>query len=284
MVVLKTPGELDLMDEANRIVHRVLDGIAERIGPGVTTGELDRWAEATIREAGGVPAFLNYKGFPATLCTALNDVIVHGIPDDRALISGDIVGLDCGVLYKGYYGDAARTYPIGEVSVEVTKLLRVTQEALDLAVECMHSKGRLRDIGYAVEGHVKKHGFSVVKEFVGHGVGTSLHEDPQVPNFADKTKRMRLKPGLVLAIEPMINAGAADVEMDSDGWTARTQDGTLSAHFEYSVAITPQGPRILGRERGYLADARLAQEKLGAQETGAQETGAQNKIRETAVV
>lgn len=262
MVILKTPGELDLMDEANRIVHRVLDGIAERIGPGVTTGELDRWAEATIREAGGVPAFLNYKGFPATLCTALNDVIVHGIPDDRPLESGDILGIDCGVLYKGYYGDAARTYAIGEVGGEAARLLRVTQEALDLAVVCMRPGGRLRDIGEAIERHVSRHGFSVVKEFVGHGVGTALHEEPQVPNFVDSSKRMRLKPGLVLAIEPMINAGSGEVEMDPDGWTARTQDGKLSAHFEYSVAVTPQGPRILGRERGYLADEKLNQEMM----------------------
>lgn len=254
MVILKTPGEIELMDEANRIVHRVLDGIAERIGPGVTTGELDRWAEATIREAGGVPAFLNYRGFPATLCTALNDVIVHGIPDDRPLEQGDIVGLDCGVLYKGYCGDAARTYAIGEIDERAALLLRVTQEALDLAVEAMQPGGRLRDIGQAVEEHVEKFGFSVVREFVGHGVGTSLHEDPQVPNFYDSAKRMRLKPGLVLAIEPMINAGSEDVEMDSDGWTARTQDNELSAHFEYSVAVTPSGPRILGRDQGYLAD------------------------------
>jgi len=258
MVVLKTPGELDLMDEANRIVHRVLDGIAERIGPGVTTGVLDRWAEATIRAAGGVPAFLNYKGFPATLCTALNDVIVHGIPDDRPLAVGDIVGIDCGVLYKGYYGDAARTYAVGEVDEGTAKLLRVTQEALDLAVECMRPGGRLRDIGRAVEGHVTKHGFSVVKEFVGHGVGTSLHEEPQVPNFVDTSKRLRFKPGLVLAIEPMINAGSEAVEMDADGWTARTQDGKRSAHFEYSVAVTPGGPRILGRDHSYLADMELS--------------------------
>jgi methionyl aminopeptidase len=254
MVVLKTPGELDLMDEANRIVHRVLDGIVQRIGPGVTTGELDRWAEAAIREMGGVPAFLNYKGFPATLCTALNDVIVHGIPDDRPLESGDVIGIDCGVRYKGYFGDAARTYAVGRVDEVAARLLRVTQEALDLAVECMRPGGRLRDLGSAVEKHVKRHGFSVVKEFVGHGVGTSLHEDPQVPNFADTSKRMRLKPGLVLAIEPMINAGSAEVEMDPDGWTARTKDGGLSAHFEYSVAVTPKGPRILGRDRSYLAD------------------------------
>lgn len=253
-MVLKTPGEIDLMDEANRIVHRVLDGIAERIGPGVTSGEMDRWAEATIREAGAVPAFLNYNGFPATLCTALNDVIVHGIPDDRPLVEGDILGLDCGVLYKGYYGDSARTYAIGQVSENAANLLRVTQEALDLAVEHLHPDGRLSDIGHTVQAHCERHGFSVVREFVGHGVGTRLHEEPQVPNFAPKPgKGMRLKPGLVLALEPMVNAGKKEVQMDPDGWTARTQDGSLSAHFEYSIAVTPDGPRLLGRDQGYLA-------------------------------
>ncbi len=239
------------MDEANALVHRVLDGIAERIGPGVTTRELDRWAEATIREAGGVPAFLNYNGFPATLCTALNDVIVHGIPDDQPLRDGDIIGFDCGVLFKGYYGDAARTYAVGEVSQEARRLLEVTREALDLAVERVRPSGRLSDIGNAVQHHVESHGFSVVRQFVGHGVGTSLHEEPQVPNFGRRGKGLKLRPGLVLAIEPMVNAGSEEVDMDPDGWTARTQDGSLSAHFEYSVAVTPSGPRILGLGEGH---------------------------------
>ena len=234
------------MDEANALVHRILEGIAERIAPGVTTGELDRWAEATIREAGGVPAFLNYNGFPATLCIALNDVIVHGIPDDRPLESGDIVGMDCGVLLKGYYGDAARTYAVGDVSEEARRLLRVTREALELGVEQVRPNGRLSDIGHAVQQHVESHGFSIVRQFVGHGVGTSLHEEPQVPNFGRRGKGLKLRPGLVLAIEPMVNAGSEEVDMDPDGWTARTQDGSLSAHFEYSVAVTPSGPRILG--------------------------------------
>ncbi len=234
------------MDEANVLVHRVLDGIAERIGPGVTTRELDRWAEATIRDAGGVPAFLNYNGFPATLCTALNDVIVHGIPDDQPLSEGDIIGFDCGVLFKGYYGDAARTYAVGEVSTEARRLLEVTREALDLAVERVRPSARLSDIGHAVQRHVEGNGFSVVRQFVGHGVGTSLHEEPQVPNFGRRGRGLKLRPGLVLAIEPMVNAGKDAVKVDADGWTARTEDGTLSAHFEYSVAVTPEGPRILG--------------------------------------
>jgi len=245
-VVLKTPGELELMDEANRIVHHVLDGLGAMIAPGVTTRELDRFAEREIRARGGVPAFLHYKGYPATLCTSINDVIVHGIPNERTLAEGDIVGIDCGVLYKGYYGDAARTFGCGKVSPQAERLLAVTQEALQLAVEQVRPKNRLQDIGSAVQRHVEKNGFSVVREFVGHGIGTSLHEEPQVPNFGDPGKGMKLRPGMVLAIEPMVNAGGQDVRMDADGWTARTADGSLSAHFEYSVAVTDRGPRVLG--------------------------------------
>ncbi len=246
MTVLKTPGELAIMDEANRIVHTVLEGLAERVAPGVTTKELDEWAENLIRSRGGVPAFLNYRGFPATLCTALNDVIVHGIPNRQPLEDGDIVGFDCGVLYKGYYGDAARTYAVGQISPQAEKLLRVTRESLELAVECVRPGARLTDIGHTVQRHVEQHGYSVVREFVGHGVGTALHEEPQVPNFGRAGKGPKLRPGLVLAIEPMVNVGTRMVQVDSDGWTARTKDGSLSAHFEYSVAVTESGPWILG--------------------------------------
>ncbi len=246
-MVLKTSGEIGLMDEANRIVHRVLDGIAERVRPGVTTRELDRWAEATIRDAGAAPAFLDYRGYPATLCTSINDVIVHGIPDDRPLNEGDIVGVDCGVLYKGYYGDAARTFAVNQVGDEARKLMDVTRDSLSLAVDQLQPGNRLSDIGHAVQAYVEKHGFSVVREFVGHGIGTSLHEDPQVPNFGDAGNGPRLKPGLVLAIEPMVNIGDSGVKVDADGWTARTADGKLSAHFEFSVAVTESGPMILGQ-------------------------------------
>lgn len=249
MVILKTPAELDLMDEANQIVHGVLEGIAERIGPGSTTRELDRFAESYIRSRGGVPAFLNYRGYPATLCTSVNDVIVHGIPNDQPLADGDIVGIDCGVMYKGYYGDAARTFAVGRVSAPADRLLDVTQEALELAVKYAQVGARLQDIGYAVQSHVEAHGYSVVRDFVGHGIGTSLHEDPQVPNYGERGKGMKLKAGMVLAIEPMVNAGLSEVKVDADGWTARTADGSLSAHFEYSVAVTPSGPRVLGTSR-----------------------------------
>ncbi|MDX1501428.1 MAG: type I methionyl aminopeptidase [Thermoanaerobaculia bacterium] len=245
-MVLKSAGEIDLMDEANRIVHRVLDRLAGMVVPGVTTRELDRVAEETVREAGGVPAFLNYRGFPATLCTSVDDVIVHGIPDDTPLREGSIVGVDCGVLFKGYYGDAARTFPVGVVSAEAERLLSVTREALERAIEAVQPQGRLSDIGNSVQQHVERAGFSVVRQFVGHGIGTSLHEEPQVPNFGRAGRGMRLAPGLVLAIEPMVNAGRPEVKVDPDGWTARTEDGSLSAHFECSVAVTAAGARVLG--------------------------------------
>ena len=247
-MVRKTPGEIELMDGANRIVHAVLAGIAQRIGPGVTTAELDRFAEQTIREAGGVPAFLNYKGYPATICASRNDVIVHGIPDQEPLDEGDIVGIDCGVVYQGYFGDAARTFEIGQVDAQASKLLDVTRHALDLAVGQVRVGGRLSDIGYVVQRHVEENGFSVVREFVGHGIGTSLHEDPQVPNFGRPGEGPKLEAGLVLAIEPMVNSGSPGVLVDRDGWTARTDDGSLSAHFEFSVALTETGPRVLGVE------------------------------------
>jgi methionyl aminopeptidase len=247
--VLKTPGEIELMDQANRIVHKVLDEVGNRMVPGVTSRELDRLAERVIREAGGVPAFLHYRGYPATLCISVNDVIVHGIPGDVPLREGDIVGIDCGVLYKGYYGDAARTFAVGEVGEAARKLLRVTEEALNLAVAQVRPGGRLQDIGHAVQRHAESHGYSVVREFTGHGIGTSLHEDPQVPNFGSPGKGPKLRPGMVLAIEPMVNAGRSAVKMDADGWTARTEDGSLSAHFEFSVAVTPSGARVLGRDQ-----------------------------------
>ena len=252
-MVLKTSGEIELMDEANRIVHRVLDGITELIVPGATTAELDGFAEELIRQAGGVPAFLNYRGFPATLCTSINDVIVHGIPNETPLEQGDIIGVDCGVLYKGYYGDAARTYAVGEISSQARKLMEVTRESLDLAIEVIEPGKRLSDIGHTVQSHVEKFGFAVVREFVGHGIGAALHEDPQVPNFGQPGRGPMLEPGMVLAIEPMVNAGQPGVKVDADGWTARTTDGALSAHYEFSVAVTETGQKVLGRSVAAVA-------------------------------
>ncbi len=248
-VVLKTPGEIELMDRANRIVHQVLEAVGQRMVPGVKTRELDALAERVIREAGGVPAFLHYRGYPATLCISVNDVIVHGIPGEVPLQEGDIVGIDCGVFYKGYCGDAARTFAVGRIDPAAERLLRVTEEALHLGVAQVRPGGRLQDIGWAVQQHAESHGYSVVREFTGHGVGTSLHEDPQVPNFGVAGKGPKLKPGMVLAIEPMVNAGACGIRMDPDGWTARTEDGSLSAHFEFSVAVTPAGAQVLGTGR-----------------------------------
>jgi methionyl aminopeptidase len=246
VIVRKTKGEIELMDEANRIVHQVLDQLEQAVVPGATTRDLDRLAESCIRAAGAAPAFLGYKGYPATLCTSVNDVIIHGIPNDELLREGDIIGIDCGVLHLGYYGDAARTYAVGAVQPKASRLLQVTQQSLAAAVTQVRPGGRLSDIGHAVQRMVEEAGFSVVREFVGHGVGTSLHEDPQIPNYGDPGRGLKLRPGMVLAIEPMVNAGSAEVQMDADGWTARTADGSLSAHFEYSVAVTDTGSRVLG--------------------------------------
>jgi len=245
-MVLKSRDEIQRMDEANRLVHRVLDGIGERVAPGITTRELDRWAEQTIRQAGGVPAFLGYKDFPATLCTSVNDVIVHGIPNDRALQEGDVLGVDCGVFYRGYYGDAARTYAVGRVDAAAARLLEVTRKALERAVAEARIGNRLSDLGATVQGFVEDEGFSVVREFTGHGIGTSLHEDPEIPNYGRPGRGPHLRSGMVLAIEPMVNAGGSEVVFDDDGWTARTADGSLSAHFELSVAVTEDGPLVLG--------------------------------------
>jgi methionyl aminopeptidase len=248
VIVRKTKGELDLMDEANRIVHQVLDLLEQAVAPGISSRELDRIAERAIRAAGAAPAFLGYKGYPATLCTSVNDVIIHGIPNEQPLREGDIIGIDCGVLHLGYYGDAARTFAVGRVQPVASRLLETTRRSLDAAVAQVRPGGRLSDIGHAVQRVVEDAGFSVVREFVGHGVGTALHEDPQIPNYGDPGRGVKLRPGMVLAIEPMVNAGGPEVRMDEDGWTARTADGSLSAHFEYSVAVTESGARVLGVE------------------------------------
>jgi methionyl aminopeptidase len=246
-MVLKSRSELELMDEANALVQEVLDLVAGAAVPGVSTLDLDRLAEAHIRSRGAVPAFKGYRGYPATLCTSVNDVIVHGIPSARhRLADGDILSVDCGVLWRGFYGDAARTIPIGRVSAEAEKLLAVTRECLERAVAAAHPGRRLSDLGAIVQEHAETNGFSVVREFVGHGVGRALHEEPQVYNFGPPGRGPQLRPGLVLAVEPMVNAGGADVVIDDDGWTARTEDGKLSAHFEFSVAVTENGPWVLG--------------------------------------
>jgi methionyl aminopeptidase len=247
MIFLKSSGELETMDRANRLVHRTLRAVRGIAKPGVSTGELDELAEETILSHGGVPAFKGYRGFPASLCTSVNDVIVHGIPSRETTLSdGDIVSVDCGVLLDGFYGDAAVTFGIGEISRDARRLMDTTRRCLADAVEAVAPGNRLGDVGAAVQARAESAGFGVVREFVGHGIGRSLHEDPQVPNYGMAGHGQVMKPGLVIAIEPMITSGSWRVRIDQDGWTARTGDGKLAAHFEYSVAVTEDGRRVLG--------------------------------------
>ena len=245
MIVEKSPAELKKMRTANALVADVLNELCSLVAPGVTTEELDAVAEKRIREAGAVPAFKGYHGYPATLCASTNDAIVHGIPSTLPLADGDIVSLDMGVVLDGFYGDSAITVGIGEISEEAKRLLRVTREALDRAIEQVRVGGHVSDLGYAVQQHVEANGFSIVRDFVGHGIGTKLHEDPQIPNYGTPGRGPRLTEGMVLAIEPMVNAGDVGMRILEDGWTAVTLDGSLSAHFEHSVAVTREGPVIL---------------------------------------
>ncbi len=249
MIVLKDDRELDIMHRANRLVHDVLETVREAARPGVSTLELDALAEERIRAAGGTPAFKGYRGFPGTLCTSVNDVIVHGIPSAATrLRDGDLVSVDCGVVLDGYYGDSAVTFGVGDLGDEAQRLMEITRQCLEDAVEAVRPGNRLGDIGAAVQRRAEAAGFGVVREFVGHGIGRSLHEEPQVPNYGAPGQGQLLKPGLVLAIEPMVTGGSWRVRVDRDGWTARTEDGTLAAHFEYSVAVTTDGHRVLGLE------------------------------------
>ena len=251
--VLKSPAELEIMDQACRIVLEILDRIADVIEPGTTTMDIDRISEERIREIGAKPAFKGYphpgggSEFPGTACTSVNSEVVHGIPSKHVVLrDGDIVSVDMGVLYKGYYGDSARTFPVGTISDDAQTLLDVTKKSLDMAIQQVRLGNRVSDIGHAVQTHVEQHGFSVVREFVGHGIGSALHEEPQVPNFGAPGRRERLEEGLVLAIEPMVNMGSPEVMHSKDGWTTRTRDNSLSAHFELCVAVTADGPKVLG--------------------------------------
>jgi methionyl aminopeptidase len=254
VICLKSERELETMDRANALVHRVLRAVEKAAGPGVSTGELDKLAEKMIRDDGGIPAFKGYRGFPATLCTSINDVIVHGIPSAKSrLRDGDLVSVDCGVLLDGFYGDAAVTFGVGTVSPEAQRLMEVTRKCLGDAVAAIKPEGRLGDVGAAVQKRAEEAGFGVVREFVGHGIGRALHEEPQVPNYGEAGRGPRLKPGLVIAIEPMITGGSWRVSIDDDGWTARTEDGRLAAHFECSVAVTADGRRVLGSEESIYA-------------------------------
>jgi methionyl aminopeptidase len=255
VIVRKSAAELEKMRQAGLLVWKVLDALRGMVKEGATTLDLEREAERMIREAGARAAFKGYyvpavgAKYPYVLCTSVNDEIIHGMPSDkRVLKKGDVVSIDIGAEIGGYYGDSATTVPVGEVSPEVAKLLRVTEESLELAIQQMRPGNRLADVSAAVQRHVERNGFSVVRDFVGHGIGTRLHEEPQVPNYVDRRNdNPRLKEGVVLAIEPMVNAGKADAKVLADRWTVVTRDGSYSAHFEHTVAVTATGPWVLTR-------------------------------------
>src|SRR3990167_4010870 len=245
MIILRSEREIAKLRASNRLVAEVLNEVKNAIRVGITTKELNDLADSLLRARDAIPAFKGYRGFPMTLCTSLNEEVVHGIPSNRKLKEGDIVRVDMGGIYQGYYGDAALTVGIGEISPEAKKLLEVTEQALYIGIAESREGNYLSDISHAIQSYVESFGFSVVRAFVGHGIGTSLHEDPQVPNFGEAGTGSLLKSGMVLAIEPMVNAGGSDVEVLEDDWTVVTRDRSLSAHFEHTVAITDNGAEIL---------------------------------------
>jgi methionyl aminopeptidase len=245
-IMIKTPQEIEKMRISGKALRKVHNAIAPHVVAGASTMDLEEIAVRKIAELGAIAAFKGYHGFPSALCTSINEEVVHGMPNARRILKdGDILSIDCGVIIDGFYSDAAMTYAIGTVSPKVRKLLDVTQASLEKAIQQCHAGGRLGDISSAVQQICEAEGFGVVREFVGHGIGRAMHEDPQVPNFGDPGKGPRLKPGMVLAIEPMINAGGPEVRVLKDGWTAVTIDGSYSAHFEHTVAITKDGPQVL---------------------------------------
>lgn len=248
MVTLKSKEEIEKMRRASAVVAETLLRVRDLLKPGITTLDLDRHAEEFIRGQGLIPSFKGYLGYRHTLCTSLNEEVVHGIPSEkRVLKEGDIIGVDCGAIFEGYHGDSARSFPIGSISPEAEVLLEVTQGALDQGIEQMVPNNRLYDIGAAIQKHIENNKLAVVREYVGHGIGTKLHEDPQVPNYGTPGTGMRLKSGMVFAIEPMVNLGTDQTELLADGWTVVTKDGQLSAHFEDTIVITENGPEILTR-------------------------------------
>lgn len=245
MVYTRTRDQIEGIRAAAQLVARTLEELGRRVRPGVTTAELDAVAEGFIRDHGARPAFKGYRGFPASICPSVNEEVVHGIPGPRALREGEIVGIDVGVEKDGWYGDAARTFAVGEVSDEAARLLQVTREALERGVAQARAGNRVGDISHAVQAHVEANGFSIVRALVGHGIGREMHEEPAVPNFGPPGRGPRLMAGTVLAIEPMVNVGGAEVVTRPDGWTVATKDGRLSAHFEHTVAVGPDGPDVL---------------------------------------
>jgi methionyl aminopeptidase len=244
MIVFKSEKEIASIQKSSQIVAQVLADLRKMIEPGIMTKDLDAFAEKRAIEMGAIPAFKGYRGYPSSLCTSLNEEIIHGIPSSRKLREGDIISLDFGVIYDGYYGDAAVTYPVGEVSLEAKKLINAVENAFFKGFEKLQDGYRISDISYAIQTSVESQGFSVIRAFVGHGIGISLHEEPQIPNFGVPGRGPKIKKGLVLAIEPMIAAGDWNVEIKSDNWTAITKDRSLSAHYEHTVAFTQQGAKI----------------------------------------
>lgn len=247
MIRLKSPDEIEKMRRSAALVASTLDYIGGQVRPGVTTLELDKLALEFIRKHGGTPSFLGYRGYKYTICASVNDEVVHGLPGKRMLKEGDIVSIDVGVIMDGYHGDAARTFPVGKISVEAEALLRVTRESLEKGLARAIPGGRLGDISAAIQEHVEANGMSIVRSLVGHGIGQDLHEDPQIPNYGKPGVGVLLKPGMVFAIEPMVNAGGWEVETLNDGWTVVSSDHSLAAHFEHTVAVTENGPEVLSR-------------------------------------
>ena len=245
MIIVKSKNELAIMQEAGRIVAGALEVVKNAVAPGITTAELDKLAKEYIISQGATPAFKGYQGYPANICTSVNDQVVHGIPGPIALKEGDIISVDIGAFYKGYCGDAARTYPVGKVSSEALDLIKVTKEAFFKGLEFARVGYRVSDISHAIQVYVEERGYSVVKVLVGHGIGQEMHEEPQVPNFGPPGRGPRLREGMTLAIEPMVNQGTDQVRVLDDGWTVVTQDGSLSAHYEHTIAITRDQPLIL---------------------------------------
>jgi methionyl aminopeptidase len=256
VIELKSAREIGLMRRGGHILHEVMDRLRTTVKPGMSTLEIDLDVEEFIRSRGAIPAFKGYRGFPATVCISINEEVVHGIPSSsRHVKEGDIVGLDLGCIVEGYYADCAFTLAVGDVPARVQELLDVTRESLELGIKECRPGRRLSDISHAIQSHVEGHGFSIVRAFVGHGIGRALHEEPQVPNFGDPGRGPQLRPGMVLAIEPMVTMGSWEVKILDDGWTAVTKDGSLAAHFEHTIAVTESGPEVLTSKTGAAAAA-----------------------------
>jgi len=245
VVKIRTDREIELIAQSNKIVSETLDMLSKNIKPGISTSQLDGMAEKFINDNDGRPAFKGYMGFPSTLCISIDDEVVHGIPNGKNLEEGQIVSIDCGVEKNGYYGDSARTFAVGNIDSKKEKLMQVTKESLMKGIEAAKEGNYVSDIGHAVQSHVEAHGYSVVRDLVGHGIGSELHEEPQVPNYGRPKQGHKLQAGMCIAIEPMINAGKKEIVTDGDGWTVRTKDGSVSAHFEHTIAITKNGAKIL---------------------------------------